>query len=148
MARRKVIKSVLHNFLGTYMSRYTDYRGYWLFGFLVSEQFQSEFDLLDRRTEDMVAPLAAAKQLAAMRFEDQARKAGLDVSQVREAWLRISSSPDTARASVNGHPGPVFNLSFRVWAVMDNQRRYEFERAEFVAPHDPRVERRADVRVE
>lgn len=48
MARRRVIKSVLHNFLGTYISRYSDFRGYWLFGFLVSNRFdfESEFDLL------------------------------------------------------------------------------------------------------
>ena len=35
MPTRRVIKSVLHNFLGTYTSRYSDYNGYWLFGFMV-----------------------------------------------------------------------------------------------------------------
>jgi len=27
--------AVLKNFLGTYTSRYSDFQGYWLFGFLV-----------------------------------------------------------------------------------------------------------------
>ena len=35
MATADVIKSVLRNFLETFASRYTDYDGYWLFGFLV-----------------------------------------------------------------------------------------------------------------
>jgi hypothetical protein len=76
MAKRKVVKSVLRNFLGTYMSRYSDYRGYWLFGFLVSDLLESEFDLLDRGAGDSETPLAIAERLAATRFEDELRKAG------------------------------------------------------------------------
>ena len=37
MATRRVIKSVLSNFLGTYVSRYSEYDGYLLFGFLVAD---------------------------------------------------------------------------------------------------------------
>ena len=33
----RVIKSVLQNFLGTYASRYSDFEGYWLFGFLIAD---------------------------------------------------------------------------------------------------------------
>ncbi len=35
--RRRIIKAVLDNFLGTYTSRYSDFHGYWLFGFLVKD---------------------------------------------------------------------------------------------------------------
>ena len=37
MPRRRTIKGVLDNFLGTYTSRYSDYDGYWLFGMVVGE---------------------------------------------------------------------------------------------------------------
>jgi hypothetical protein len=143
MARRRVIKSVLHNFLGTYMSRYSDYRGYWLFGFLVRDLFHSEFDLLDRGNGDTETPLAVAQKLAATRFGDQLHKAGLDLSKVQQAQLTISSSRDATKASVHGHPGPVFNLSFRACAVMDDSRRYECQQVAFVASHDPLVELRS-----
>ena len=32
---RRHLKSVLAGFLGTYTSRYSDFQGYWLFGFIV-----------------------------------------------------------------------------------------------------------------
>ncbi len=34
MATRRAINGVLGNFLGTYVSRYSDYDSYWLFGFI------------------------------------------------------------------------------------------------------------------
>ena len=46
MADRRVIKSVLPNFLGTSTSRYSGYGGYRSFGFLVSDLGESEFNLL------------------------------------------------------------------------------------------------------
>ena len=46
MASRSVIKSVLWNFLGTYMSRYSDYDGYWLFGFLIEDMGELEINIL------------------------------------------------------------------------------------------------------
>jgi hypothetical protein len=51
MATRRVIKSVLRNFLGTYTSRYSEIRGYWLFGFLVPDLGELHFDLLSRRAD-------------------------------------------------------------------------------------------------
>jgi hypothetical protein len=143
MARRKVIKSVLHNFLGTYISRYSTYRGYWLFGFLVSDLFQSEFDLLDLGNGDTETPLAVAEHLAVTSFGDQLRRARLDPSKVQQARLTISSSRDPTKPWVHGHRAPVFNLSFRACAVMDDSRRYQCEQVAVVARHDPLVESRS-----
>ena len=36
MPTRNALKGVLAGFLGTYTSRNSDYRGYWLLGFLVA----------------------------------------------------------------------------------------------------------------
>jgi hypothetical protein len=99
MATRRVIRSVLGNFLGAYTSRYTDYRGYWLFGFLVSDLGELEFNLLSPGTSGPETARVTAEKLAATKFEDQVRKAGLRPSQVREARLRIKRSPEVARGS-------------------------------------------------
>jgi hypothetical protein len=144
MARRKVIKGVLRNFLDTYMSRYSDYRGYWLFGFLVDDLLEAEVDLLNRGTGERATPLAFAGQLAVTRFEDQLRKARLALSQVRRARLRIRRSYDMTRTmNDSGPPRPGYKLTFQASAVMDNGREYECEQVAIVASHDPLIEHRS-----
>ena len=46
MTSRRVIPGVLHNFLGTFTSRYSDFNGYWIFGFLVEKMDSVRIDLL------------------------------------------------------------------------------------------------------
>ena len=93
MARRKVIKSVLRNFLGTYVSRYSDYHGYWLFGFLVIDLGELEIDLLNEGGGDPDSPVARSRQLAVIKFAEQLQKAGLARSLVRNARLKITRPP-------------------------------------------------------
>jgi hypothetical protein len=141
MAKRRVIKSVLRNFLSTYTSRYTDYEGYWLFGLLVGDIGELEFDLLVRGGNSDT-PLAAAKQFAARKFADQVRKAGLEPALIREARLRITKRPDVIKGWVSHYPCVGYDVDFRAAAVMDDGRRYGCDQVLFVAPHDPRVELR------
>jgi hypothetical protein len=143
MAKRNVIRGVLRNFLGTYTSRYTDYRGYWLFGFLVSDLGELDFDLLDQAESGLDTPLAVSKRLAAARFADQLRKAGLNPSRVREARLRIRRSPELTKCWVNGPARAGYNVAFRVLSLMDNGRAYECEHVVTVARHDPLIEQRS-----
>ncbi len=142
MASSRVIKGVLRSFLGTYSSRYTDYRGYWLFGFLVSELDELVVNLLSPGAVGPQPALATAQKLAATKFEDQVRKAGIRPAQIREAWLSMKRSPEAARGSVNDHPCAGWPVTFQAGALMDNDRRYEDKEVVFVAPHDPQVERR------
>src|SRR4051794_17775759 len=100
MATRKVIRGVLSNFLSTYVSRYSDYDGYWLFGFLVSDLGELRIDLLVPIVGDPDTPLGAAIRSAAAKFADQAGKAGLTRSQVRDAWLAILRLPGPVGGSV------------------------------------------------
>src|SRR6266436_3851644 len=103
MMRRRTITSVLHNFLGTYTSRYSDYDGYWLFGMLVADVAELKIDLLGSAFGTTVStPIAAATQLAAQRFREQMKKAGLSVACVTEATLDITKLPDSRRRVVNG----------------------------------------------
>ncbi len=142
MATRRVIKGVLGNFLGTYVSRYSDYDGYLLFGFLVGALDELRIDLLGQSVSDPHSPTGAAILLAVARFEDQRRKARLPLSRIREALLTIRRLPGVDSDSVNGHTCWGYNVSFRVVAVMDDGKRYERERVVWIAPHQAVVELR------
>lgn len=142
MCRRK-LASVLHNFLGTYTSRYSDYDGYWLFGMLVGQIESLEFDLLNAEDGSAKTPLVAdAVRLAADRFADQIGKAGLPISCLREARLHICRSLDAIQGVVNGHMCVGHDLQFVATIVSDVGKTYERAASVFVAPHNPLIERR------
>lgn len=143
MTTRRVIKGVLGNFLGTYVSRYSDYDGYLLFGFLVRDLGELRINLLESHVDDPHTPVGVAVLSAAAKFEDQYRKAGLQRSQIRDAWLTIRRLPGVDWGSVNDHSCAGFRVSFLIRAVMDDNKCYERERVAFVAPHDARVELRS-----
>jgi len=144
MATQRVIKSVLGNFLGTYVSRYSDFDGYWLFGFLIGDCGDLKVDLLQHQSvTDPPTPIALAMSSAVSKFDDQLRKAGLQHSQVRNAWLTIRQMPETESGSINGHLCAGFKMKFLAEAVMSDGRHYEKERVVLVAPHDPKVELRS-----
>lgn len=144
MASRRKIRSVLHNFLGTYTSRYSDYDGYWVFGMLVDRLTVSEIDLL--HSEDSgggETPVAAAKRFAVERFAEQMAKAGLSLSLLRDAQLNITKLPDAKRGPVNGRPSDGYDIRFTARAVSDTGKTYERVQTVFVAPHNPRIELRS-----
>lgn len=143
MTTRRVIKGVLGNFLGTYVSRYSDYDGYLLFGFLVRDLGELRINLLESHVDDPHTPVGVAVLSAAAKFEDQYRKAGLQRSQIRDAWLTIRRLPGVDWGSVNDHSCAGFQVSFLARVVMDHNKCYERERIVFVAPHDPKVEMRS-----
>jgi hypothetical protein len=143
MATRKVLKSVLWNFLGTYMSRYSDYDGYWLFGFLIGDLQELRINALGQVVNDPDSALGIAIQSAAEKFKDQCEKAGLIPSRIREAWLTIKKLPDAVRGPVSGRPSDGYSLRFTAEAVTDGGRHYGQERTVFVAPHNPKVETRS-----
>ena len=136
MATRRVIKGVLGNFLGTYVSRYSEYRGYLLFGFLVNDLEEMRINLLGQSVSDPDSPTGVAVSRAVAKFEDQRRKAGLASSRVREAWLTIRRLPGPVQGVANGHLCDGFNVSFVVEAVMDDSKRYERQQTVFIAPQD------------
>ena len=143
MASRRVLKSTLANFLGTYSSRYSDYDGCWLFGLLVDKFHDLRIDLLAQGDNDAISPRGAAFQYAILRFGEQCRKAGLVPSQIREAWLTMNRLSGSARGSVNGRPCDGYSVKFTAEAVTDLGRRYKRELVVFVAPHNAKVEIRS-----
>lgn len=143
MATRRVIKGVLGNFLGTYVSRYSDFDGYLLFGFLVADLVEVKINLLGPSIGDRKTPMEVAVLSAAAKFEDQRQKAGLSPSLVREALLTIRRLAGMVNGSINDHSCAGFNVSFSATAVMDDDRRYQQERVVFIAAHNAEIERRS-----
>jgi hypothetical protein len=128
-------------FLGTFTSRYSDFDGYWLLGFLVAER-EIVIDLLATESGDGT-PIGAARHLAALKFREQLHKAGLPRSNVRTATLRIER-PEVMEEGLAGSWNRVgFRLRCRAEAVADNGRTYRREAIVFVAPHDARFESRS-----
>jgi hypothetical protein len=64
MPTRRVIKSVLDGFLGTYVSRYSDFGGYWLLGQVLDDLDGLEIDLLASVASDARDARSFAVRLA------------------------------------------------------------------------------------
>jgi hypothetical protein len=131
----------LAGFLGTFTSRHSDFEGYWLLGFLVTQR-EIGIDLL-AVAPGSDAPVGAARRLAASKFGEQLRKAGLSSSNLRTATLRIERSDDMQESLAGSWRRSGFTLRFRAEVVADNGRKYQREECVFVAPHDPRFESRS-----
>ena len=141
MARR--INGVLVNFLRTYTSRYSDFQGYWLFGFLVVDLVNElRIDLLAPSTDRHGPALDLASRLASEKFHDQVRKGGIAPDRIRGAWPTIRRSFALAEGTVNDSACLGYRVGFRIEVLMDGRRRYEQEVQLFVAPHNPELERR------
>jgi hypothetical protein len=144
MTSRRVIPGVLHNFLGTFASRYSDFDGYWVFGFLVEDLDTVRIDLLDEPPGSVDStPSGFARRMAAQKFREQIAKAGLPKEWFHEAHLDISRSPESKLGFVNGRSSSGYDLRFQAHVVTDLGRAYDSTASIFVAPHDPRVESRS-----
>jgi hypothetical protein len=144
MASRRVIQSLLHNFIGTYVSRYSASRGYWLFGMLVNDLGGMRIDLLAPEVSATENPLMLmAMQLARTKFQEQAKKAHISLSYIREAHLIIVRSDRPASGMVNGRIVSGHEYTFLARAISDLEHGYQNETRVFIAPHDPSVERQS-----
>ncbi len=131
---------MLHNFLGTFASRYSDHRGYWLFGQLPAALDRWVVDLRGDPPEGE-APVEFARRLAIRRFKEQLGKAGLDMSVVREAalsWIR----DEPAVGWQGEHEARGHRVELQVRVVTDKGGIVERRQSSFVAVHDPSRERR------
>ena len=144
MASRRVTPGVLHNFLGTFTSRYSDFAGYWVFGFLVATMDTVRIDLLADVAESAdSSPSGFARRRAAQKFSEQITKAGLSSARIREAYLDISKSAESTRGFFNGRSSSGYDVRFQAHVVTDLGRAYDSTASPFVAPHDPKMELRS-----
>lgn len=140
MPRIRVLTSVLHNVLGTFASRYSDHRGYWLLGQLPAD--------LDRWVVDLMADppegestIDVARRLAVRRFKEQLGKSGFDASVVREAELAWTRQ-EPAFGWQGEYRAQGRRVELRMRVVTDKARIVERRRSVFVAVHDPGKESR------
>ena len=132
---------VLRGFLGTYVSRYSDFDGYLLFGFVADSLAEREIDLTGDDTasyaEDPARELAS---LARRKFKEQLSKVGLPDSIVRSAVLVIRRGPERTGGVLLTTGATVlsgFDLTFAASAVTDLGGTYSEVKCVFIAPQDP-----------
>jgi hypothetical protein len=144
MPRRRAIKGALAGFLGTFTSRYLDYKGYWLMGMVATNLWDWNIDLLGvAPVED--TPEAAFRRLAIHLFAEQVSKSGIPISAVATAELETAAQPEIVRGLVGYKTAEGHIVTFIASATMNTNRSYQCERAVSVAPHNPERERRRRV---
>jgi hypothetical protein len=138
MATQRVLKSVLRNFLGTLTSRYSDWRGYWVFGFVINDLERIDCDLLvPVAGSPAETPIAYIRSLATTKFLEQLSKAGLNPIRIREATLLVERLPGSVEVQFYPYTTAGYRLRFRVSALTDSGKAYECEHIVAVAPHNP-----------
>ena len=144
MARRKAIKNALQGFLGTYISRYSDYDGYLLFGFLVADSQRLTIDLLtDQHLSPPDTPQAVAVVLAQTKFREQVAKVGVPFEYICEATLDLVKQPSLRRGFDGKRERAGYDVSIKARAKMDTGKIYERGIFAFIAPHDASIEFRS-----
>lgn len=136
MSSVKAIKGALNNFLATYTSRNSDYDGYWLFGLLVKDLTNLNFDLLKEFKEpSRPTSLQFAEISAAKKFRCQMQKTGVSVARIAEARLEITKTSDTI-SGFYGKWGRTAHV-IRVYAHVktNHGRLFTAETSLFAAPH-------------
>ena len=131
MPSRKALKSVIRGFLGTYVSRNSDFDGSLLFGFVIDGLTVEEIDLIvPAPASPPRPPQRELSRLARHKFQDQLSKVGLPLSVVRNATLTIRK----------GEPSTVWgaDVFFNVRVETDLGRVYEDGVHEFIYPNKPR----------
>jgi hypothetical protein len=141
MRGKRGLQGTLESFLDTYVSRYSEYDGYWLFGFLVPELTILRVDLL-------LPPLGSqphfrrAIDLASAKFSEQAGKWKVDLAMLQLAVLTLSRN-EPAVAYVNGHSTDAWRVRVAVDVEIRGGRQCTAERIILVAPHNPTAEIRS-----
>ena len=121
--RLGILKSVLHNFLGTYTSRNSDYEGCWPFGFVVRDFENLRIDLLNVQNNPLAAAaMAPLEALAVQRFAEQLDRAGLPPSSLKEAVLCLTRFPNPKGGVVNGEVCDGFDVKFVARAVVQKRQ--------------------------
>jgi hypothetical protein len=124
MSRRSAIRGVLHNFLGTFTSRYSEFQGHWLFGFLVEDLDNLQIDLLEWPKASDPTPTNVARGLAVQRFRVQMNNNALPIAWVREACLDISKVSERRIVVAGGGTRPIYDVRFDARVVTDLGRTY------------------------
>lgn len=147
MPRRKALKGVMHSFLRSFTSRYSDYDGYWIFGLVTCELNKLTINLMDVENTTNNEVVLFPAQLGQREFKEQTDKAKLPMHFVRQAQMNVSQSTATTKGFVAGHlcTGHIYTFSIQV--ISDLGRPFRATTHKFIAPHNPAVEHRSTRRI-
>jgi hypothetical protein len=139
MASRRVLRSVLRNFLGTYVSRYSDLDGHLVFGLAPETLDGLDVDLTAAEPAPSLDPVREIHRLAVRRFAEQLAKARLSRSSLRSARLRVRPLAEAREqeAATAGREPSARTYVFSVETVTDLGRSDRAELGASIAPFDP-----------
>lgn len=144
MKIRRQITGALCGLLNAFSSRYSDYKGYWMFGLLIRESDSFSFDLMREGEVAVDSPLVvAARQRARLIFQEQLQRSHIPGHCVAEVKLTIKKEVEGLLGSVNGHTIQGFQVSLSAEALSDLGKKYQCKKLLFVAPHNPTIECRS-----
>jgi hypothetical protein len=149
MKVRRRLTGVLCAFLDAFVSRDSDYDGYWIFGLLVREADEFSFDLL-RASSNIEGPpvFATAAHIARSKFARFLEKSRIPAEFVSDGRVVISKREPATRGLVNGRTSNGHQYSFQAEARSDLGKQYTARKIVFIAPHDPSVEHRSTRRID
>jgi hypothetical protein len=129
--------------LDEFVSRRTEYRRYWLFGFLVEADLDLQIDLLVGPPLTAERPVDVAKRRAEDVFERRLNDASVRPGDLTSARLTIRTQGAPTEQAVDGAVRRGQEMTFRI-SVVHEGALYEAERTDFVAHHDPAIEQKSE----
>lgn len=139
---RRRLTGVLYSFLDAFVSRNSDYDGYWIFGLLVGEACEVLIELL-RTSSNEGSVYSAAARIAQSKFTNTLKRSGIPVEFVSQARIIMTKLEPATPGLVNGRTSNGHLYSVRAEAMSDLGKQYTASKVIFIAPHDPSVEHRS-----
>jgi hypothetical protein len=139
----KKLQRAVEVFLDDFVSRRTEYRRYWLFGFLVEPDLDLQMDLLAAPPFTAGRPLDVARRCAEALFDRGLTNASVRLGDLTSARLTISTQGEPISQTIDGVVRRGHEMTLRISAVHEGIL-YEAERVDFVGYHDPALEEKSE----
>lgn len=135
---------MLHNYLETLSSRYSDYDGFWVFGLLFHNLGAIKIDLDSQSSLLPGDPVLVWFEAESRRkFAEQIAKDRIPIEYVRAARLVCEVVSKPFSGSIGGSPTEGATCRLTVSVTSDLGAEYSRKKEFFVAPHDPSREHRS-----
>jgi hypothetical protein len=133
---------VLRDLLASITSRNSDYRGYWLLGFMVEDLLEGfQIDLLRAVPQNPAEPIEVLCALARGRFQGITASYGIPIERLSSAILQGKVIASAVQGAPMAGARRGWMAHFSANAVVDgNRRHYEAFIDVFLSPHDPAKE--------
>jgi hypothetical protein len=139
----KKLERAVEVFLDDFVSRRTEYRRYWLFGFLVEPDLDLQMDLLAAPPFTAGRPVDVARRRAEDMFDRRVTNASVRLGDLTSARLNISTQGEPIIQTIDGVLRRGQKMTFRITVVHEGNL-YQAERVEFVGYQDPAIEEKSE----